>query len=254
MGGRGAAKNPNARAIKTQKERKRRESKRVLKQLLKISGSNTTEKLQKVAKPVLKVQIEDKSSPSVVKEFFADELPIVFQELDEESILAEISATEKSKFKGNKRPQEKKKSVQKTQKRNREEVSDHTGTGENSETLKRQPKPRFIMQLHPDLADKYENFNEMRRLSRESLVNRFMANSFGGLICYGIVVEYDRDGDRYLVAYHDGDWNYVPWTSLSWLILSEKHVEESKIIQLRDCVESREYIHYNKIKNTMGSL
>jgi len=143
---------------------------------------------------------------------------------------------------------------QKTQKRKREEIFDNTGTVESTETPKLQTEPRFIMQLHPDLAHKYENFEEMRKLPRVHLLNRFMANSFNGLICYGIVVEYDRGGDRYLVAYDDREKNYVPWTSLSWLILSERHVDKAKIIQLRNCVEHGEYIQYKKITNTMGSL
>jgi hypothetical protein len=147
---------------------------------------------------------------------------------------------------------------QKTQKRKRkrkrEEILDNTGTVESTETPKLQTEPRFIMQLHPDLAHKYENFEEMRKLPRVHLLNRFMANSFKGLICYGIVVEYDRGGDRYLVAYDDREKNYVPWTSLSWLILSERHVDKAKIIQLRNCVEHGEYIQYKKITNTMGSL
>jgi hypothetical protein len=143
---------------------------------------------------------------------------------------------------------------QKTQKRKHEKISDYTGTVESTETPKLQPEPRFIMQLHPDLAHKYENFEEMRKLPRVHLLNRFMANSFNGLICYGIVVEYDRGGDRYLVAYDDREKNYVPWTSLSWLILSERHVDKVKIIQLRNCVEHGEYIQYKKIRDTMGSL
>ena len=143
---------------------------------------------------------------------------------------------------------------QKTQKRKREKILDNTGTVESTETPKLQTEPRFIMQLHPDLAHKYENFEEMRKLPRVHLLNRFMANSFNGLICYGIVVEYDRGGDRYLVAYDDREKNYVPWTSLSWLILSERHVDKAKIIQLRNCVEHGEYIQYKKITNTMGSL
>ena len=68
MGGKGAVKNPNARAIITQTQREKREAERVLKQLLKLSSSNTTEKLQKLVERILEVLRNGKWSPKLKAE------------------------------------------------------------------------------------------------------------------------------------------------------------------------------------------
>jgi hypothetical protein len=259
MGGKGAVKNPNARAIKTQKQREKRVAERVLKQLLKLSSSNTTEKLQKVAEPVLDAQTEDQSSSYAVKEFITDELPLVLQELDEESILAEILAAERSKInKGMQNLQKKKKPVQKRKmsvkvKNVQKPIAvEFTATRERIEILARElPGEMVYVPLDPRLADKVEKEEDMQKFPRNALLNRFMGNKFVGKdyddeIHYGIVVEYRPLLDQYLVAYDDRTYNSVSWASLCRYIIKVGHMEKPTMDLLKTCLETEDYKTYNK--------
>ena len=175
-------------------------------------------------------------------------MAILMQELkDERRLYAKFRAAEKRKFKAEKSKRNVK--FQNPQKPIAVEIS---ASGERIEILARElPGEIVYVPLDPRLADKVEIEEEMQKLPRNALLNRFMGNKFKGKnyldeIHYGIIVEYIPLLNQYLVAYDDRTYNFVSWASLCRYIIKVGHMEETTMDLLKTCLETEDYKTYNR--------
>ena len=196
----------------------------------------------------IRQQKERRVRDSIIREVIADEVAILMQELkDERRLYAESRAAEKPKLKAVKSKRDVK--VQNPQKPIAVEIS---ASGERIEILARElPGEIIYVPLDPRLADKVEKEEDMQKLPRNALLNRFMGNKFKGKnyedeIHYGIVVEYRPLLDQYLVAYDDRTYNSVSWESLCRYIIKVGHMEKPTMDLLENCLETEDYKTYNK--------
>ena len=206
-------------------------------------------------------QRERRFRDSVIKEMIADEVSIIWRELEEEQLLfAKFLAAERLK---DELKRQKEKSLAEKSRRNvkfqnpqKPIAVEISASGERSEILVRETRGEPVyVPLDARLADKVENRLDMQLLPKNVLVNRFMGNKFEGKnyddeIHYGIVVEYNPRLDRYLVAYDDRTYNFVPWASLCCYIIKEGHMEKSTTEKLKVCLETEAYRTYQWFTNT----
>jgi hypothetical protein len=196
----------------------------------------------------IRQQKERRVRDSIIREVIADEVAILMQELkDERRLYAESQAAERRKLKAVKSKRDVK--VQNPQKPIAVEIS---ASGERIEILARElPGEIVYVPLDPRLADKVEKEEDMQKLPRNALLNRFMGNKFKGKnyldeIHYGIIVEYIPLLNQYLVAYDDRTYNFVSWASLCRYIIKVGHMEKTTMDLLKTCLETEDYKTYNR--------
>ena len=196
----------------------------------------------------IRQQKERRVRDSIIREVIADEVAILMQELkDERRLYAESQAAERRKLKAVKSKRDVK--VQNPQKPIAVEIS---ASGERIEILARElPGEIVYVPLDSRLAVKVEKEEDMQKLPRNALLNRFMGNKFKGKndddeIHYGIVVEYIPFLNQYLIAYDDRTYNFVSWASLCRYIIKVGHMEKTTMDLLKTCLETEDYKTYNR--------